>query len=145
MKKVLLTVLVCFFVILFSCLVFAEGDQEGVNTTAAPEMKHEGMPGPAAMMMEHGKKMMGMMGGKSMVATSDGGVVILFGHKLQKYDKNLVLQKEVEIKIDKEAMLNKMKCSKMAEKKAQEDLKDKKEEKAAESSEPMGMPASDIQ
>ncbi len=35
-----------------------------------------------------------------MVATSDGGVVILTGKKLVKYDKDLNLVKEVEIKSD---------------------------------------------
>lgn len=43
--------------------------------------------------------MMGMMGGKeSLVATSDGGIVVLAGPKLLKYDKDLNLIKEVEIK-----------------------------------------------
>lgn len=64
---------------------------------------------------EHGKdKRMGKMRGmgcpcmmsmgKQMVATSDGGVVVLSGNKLYKYDKELNLKKEVEIKKDKEMM-----------------------------------------
>jgi hypothetical protein len=46
----------------------------------------------------------GMMGGSSLIATSDGGVVVLMGNKLIKYDKDLNLVKEVEIKIDWETM-----------------------------------------
>jgi hypothetical protein len=45
--------------------------------------------------------MMGMkggMGGREIVATTDGGIVVLVGNKLVK------LKKEVEIKIDREAM-----------------------------------------
>jgi len=41
---------------------------------------------------------------ESLVATQDGGVIVMIGNKLQKYDKNLTLKKEVEIKIDMEAM-----------------------------------------
>jgi len=66
-----------------------------------------------AGMMMHCSKMMdspmrGMMMksamGKVMVATSDGGVVVLAGNKLMKFDKNLALTKEVEIKQDMEGM-----------------------------------------
>ncbi|HJX32384.1 MAG TPA: hypothetical protein VJ624_11155 [Thermodesulfobacteriota bacterium] len=76
------------------------------------EMKGgKGMMGKQGMMTEHGK-MMGdkcwmmshMMMDKSLVATEDGGVIVMVGNKLQKYDKDLVLQKEVEIKIDLEGM-----------------------------------------
>ena len=43
---------------------------------------------------------MQMMNGmqKQMVATSDGGVIVMAGHKLFKYDKDLNLVKEVELK-----------------------------------------------
>lgn len=48
-----------------------------------------------------GGKMMGMMGmmggGRSVTATSDGGVVVMEGHRLIKYDKDLTLVKEVEL------------------------------------------------
>ena len=43
-----------------------------------------------------GKPMMGMPR-ESLVATSDGGVVVLSGPRLVKYDKDLNLVKEVEI------------------------------------------------
>jgi hypothetical protein len=50
------------------------------------------------------KGMMGMMGmpHQTVVATSDGGVVILSGGKLAKYDAGLNLVNEIEIKKDKE-------------------------------------------
>ncbi len=46
------------------------------------------------------REMRAMMMNKSLVATKDGGIVVLGGNKLLKYDKDLVLQKEVEIKLD---------------------------------------------
>jgi len=78
-----------------------------------PMMKKGMMMGSERMtgsgkMMEHCPMMKKMME-KSMIATADGGVIILIGNKLMKYDKNLNLVKEVEIKIDKEEMWNKMK------------------------------------
>ena len=53
-------------------------------------------------MMKHG--MMMKMMEKNVVATSDGGIVIVSGNKLTKYDKNLNLTKEVELKSDMEGM-----------------------------------------
>jgi len=54
---------------------------------------------------------------KEMIATEDGGVVVLVGNKLIKYDKNLNVVKEAEIKIDTEGMMKKMKeCKDMIEK-----------------------------
>jgi hypothetical protein len=41
-----------------------------------------------------------MMMQKQMIAASDGGVIVLAGNKLYKYDKNLNLVKEAEIKKD---------------------------------------------
>ena len=58
-----------------------------------------------------------MMGGREMVATSDAGVVLIIGNKMYKYDKDLKLKGEAEIKIDMEAM-----------KKAQEEMKKMREE-----------------
>jgi hypothetical protein len=45
---------------------------------------------------------------KEMVATEDGGVIIMAYNKLCKYDKDLNLVKEVELKIDIKAMQDKM-------------------------------------
>jgi len=49
-----------------------------------------------------------MMGGKELLATQDGGVVLMIGNKLIKYDAQLNLVKETEVKIDMEAMKNMM-------------------------------------
>ena len=65
---------------------------------------HKGMMGHG--MMQSGMGMMCpmmKMGEPQMVSVGDG-VVILIGNKLIKYDKNLNVVKEVEIKVDMEAM-----------------------------------------
>ncbi|MBU1913381.1 MAG: hypothetical protein KKB22_07605 [Candidatus Omnitrophica bacterium] len=49
-----------------------------------------------------------MMCGTELLATQDGGVVLMLGNKLIKYDASMNLVKEVEIKIDMEAMKNTM-------------------------------------
>lgn len=45
-----------------------------------------------------------MMGGKELIATQDGGAVLMIGNKLIKYDAQLNVVKEAEIKIDMETM-----------------------------------------
>ncbi|MBF0594589.1 MAG: hypothetical protein HQL22_06445 [Candidatus Omnitrophica bacterium] len=45
-----------------------------------------------------GGRMMGEMMDKKVVATSDGGVVVVMGNVMIKYDKDLNVVKEVEIK-----------------------------------------------
>ena len=45
---------------------------------------------------------------KSVIATSDGGLIVVVGTKLIKYDKDLNVVKEAEIKIDVEAMRQSM-------------------------------------
>lgn len=77
------------------------------------------MMGGKGMMMEKGSMMKGMMGkgmmmhemmehgmmmDKKVIATSDGGIIVVVGNKIQKYDKDLNLVKEVEIKMDMEQM-----------------------------------------
>jgi hypothetical protein len=55
--------------------------------------------------------MMGMMNMTgNLVATTDGGVVVLMGNKLYKFDKKLNLIKETEIKVDGEHMPVMMNC-----------------------------------
>jgi len=64
-----------------------------------------------------GGKMMGMMGMSSMmqsmmqkqiVATSDGGIIVAVGNKFTKYDKDLNIVKEVELKMDMDGMHKQM-------------------------------------
>ncbi|MHC4114686.1 MAG: hypothetical protein ACYSSL_05130 [Planctomycetota bacterium] len=58
--------------------------------------------------------MMGSMMSKAIAPTEDGGVIVLAGDKLIKYDKDLTLVKEVKIEMDMEGMQKKM--SQMMEK-----------------------------
>ena len=77
------------------------------------------MHGQAGNGMMHGqagdgmmwKRMMhhGMMEKAEMVASNDGGVIVMMGNKLFKYDRNLNLVKEVELKIDMESMCQRKK------------------------------------
>ncbi|MCX6340517.1 MAG: hypothetical protein NTX71_11470 [Candidatus Aureabacteria bacterium] len=63
-------------------------------------MEKEGMGYCCPMHAEMAEKMMK----RSIVATADGGVVVMTGNKLIKYDKDLNVQKEAEIKMDMEGM-----------------------------------------
>ncbi len=71
----------------------------------AEEAKKEEMPGmsmdkPMGMPMAGmGKMGCPMMGKTQMVATDEGGVIVLAGNKLMKYDADLNLVKEVEVKM----------------------------------------------
>ena len=107
MRKVTSVVLAALTVTILSSLASAEDKKESSMDKGKMQ----------AGMMEPGKthdmeamrkgRMTGMgpmMMSKSVVATSDGGVIVMIGNKLQKYDKDLVLQKEVELKIDMEGM-----------------------------------------
>ena len=53
------------------------------------------------MPMMSGMHMSGMMG-SNIVATEDGGIVVMSYNKLYKFDKNLKLVKEADIPFDKE-------------------------------------------
>lgn len=71
----------------------------------AEEMKKEEMPGMAMgksmemPMPGMGKMCCPMMGKAQMVATDEGGVIVFAGHRLMKYDADLNLVKEVEVKM----------------------------------------------
>ena len=88
-------------------------EMKGMPGQEDPEM-HSGKmaePGERGLMGKHpmGPMMMKAMMEKSIVATTDGGVVVLAGNKLIKFDKDLNVLKEVEIKVDMEAMQKSMK------------------------------------
>jgi len=110
MRKITGMVLAGLVAAVFCSSVFAQDKESAMDKDAMkPGIMGQGMMGQGMMgqgmidkgkMMEMGKKMMS----KSVVATSDGGVVVLIGNKLQKYDKNLELKKEVEIKVDMGSM-----------------------------------------
>ena len=65
----------------------------------AEEMNEKEMPGMPGKMGMPGPGCMGMGCKASMVATQEGGVIVLAGNKLTKYDANLNVVKEVELKL----------------------------------------------
>lgn len=95
-----------FFIVVFvgvCSLAFAEEqDMQGPDATRADTQQnvsqgdHQGMMGQNRMNMKGGPMMMGMR--PSVTPTSDGGVVVLMGNKLAKYDSSLTLVNEVELK-----------------------------------------------
>jgi len=64
-------------------------------------MQMRGKMGQGMMQDEGMMQMHGMMGGKAtMVSTEDGGVIVMIGKTLYKYDKDLNLIKQVELPIE---------------------------------------------
>ncbi|MBU0709697.1 MAG: hypothetical protein KJ923_03175 [Candidatus Omnitrophica bacterium] len=99
MKRAISVALVVFFlapVFAFTQDATKESDTSMGMMNEKMMMYKEGKEGKEGMAGKHKMMMKGMME-KKMVATEDGGVAILFGNKLLKYDKNLKLIKEVEI------------------------------------------------
>lgn len=74
----------------------AAGPRPGMGQGMMDSTRHAKMMGKPMMM----GGMMGGMMGHSLVATADGGVVLMMGNRLYKYDKNLAAIKDVEVKID---------------------------------------------
>ncbi len=107
MKRIILAALVLMLMV----PVFANS-QDATDTVAdikekmkmhqmdmGPDVKKEGKQRGG-----HKEGMMKMMMEKEMVPTSDGGVIVLSGNRLLKYDKDLELVKEVKIEMDFEGM-----------------------------------------
>jgi hypothetical protein len=93
MKKSLLCVTV--LSLLISTAALAE-------ETKKNEMPGMGMPhgmGMGMPMSGMGMKNCNMMGAAQMVATDEGGVFVLAGDKLMKYDADLNMVKEIEVKM----------------------------------------------
>lgn len=107
------------------------GDQAAASMPGMMAGMKDGTKGPGNPMH---KMMMAKMMEKTMVPTKDGGVIILVGNRLLKYDQDLNLKKEVEIKMPcSEEMKKRMKdCPMMGKMKA--DSGDKAPEGAAASS-----------
>ncbi len=87
------TVLMLSFAMMISCsgLIFAEDSQgAGNDSQQSPGGGRPDMGKMSPMMMQ-------MMRKDSMVATSDGGIVVMAGPRLIKYDKDMTLVKEVEM------------------------------------------------
>ncbi|MDD5085050.1 MAG: hypothetical protein PHE61_03275 [Candidatus Omnitrophica bacterium] len=123
MKKVLFLVVVAAMVLGISLCSFAQ-------PPSCPMTGEKGRPGEGKGMKKGPDPMCSMMMecamDKEMVATSDGGVVVMTGDKIMKYDKDLVLKKETRLNLDteaamKDAMEKCKKCRKMmCEEKAEE-------------------------
>ncbi|MBN1404986.1 MAG: hypothetical protein JW946_00520 [Candidatus Omnitrophica bacterium] len=111
MKRKILVVLVVVACLSYGVYAFAEEAsqaqaQEETQVQAQEQQPAEAQMQKPDMMKKHHddkKNMMMMrcmknMNKNQMVAASDGGVIVLSGNRLLKYDKNLDLKKEVEIK-----------------------------------------------
>lgn len=116
--------------------VYAEGMKGGM--TGKGMMDGEMMGGKMMGMCSMMKSMME----RSVVATSDGGVIVVTGNKLTRYDKDLNVVKEIELKADMEGMQKMMEnmkdmCPMMKdrmgkEEKSSKNVADKKEIKPSE-------------
>jgi len=138
MKKTIFITLMALLIV--PALAFSQEKSPGKDTSMEMGKGMEmdkGMGMGKGMGCNCGK--MGMMMPKQMIATSDGGVIVLSGNKLYKYDRNLNLVKEAEIKMDVEGMKKmrdkmKEKCAKdkemMQEKNEKEKVGEKVEPKA---------------
>ncbi len=91
-------------------LALAKTHDKGKDLMSSKGM---GMMGDGDMMDKGGMmgdKMMGMcsmmqsMMQRQIVVTSDGGIIVVMGNKLTKYDRELNVVKEVELKMDMEGM-----------------------------------------
>jgi len=85
MRRIILTVLVGVVILVSAGVVVAQETKGGM-------MMDEGM---MRMHMMHG-----MMGKASMVSSNDGGVIVMIGKTLYKYDKNLNIVKQVDLPMD---------------------------------------------
>lgn len=122
MKKSTLLVVVVMFSVIFMSFAVAQDrkapakDETKTGMMGKQEMtgKHEMMNkkemGEAGMMGSHDMcgTMMSSMMGHCMVPSGDGGVIVMMGDKLQKYDRDLNLVKEVQVAIDMEHMSARM-------------------------------------
>ena len=118
MKKTQVLVLAAVLALTISQLTLAQmnKDQEMMGDKGMGMMGGRGMGMMKGDMDKGGMmggKMMGMMGMGSMmqkqiVATGDGGIIVAVGNKLIKYDKDLNVVKEVELKMDMEGMHKQM-------------------------------------
>jgi len=93
------TVSLILFAVLLSvpALLIAKEQDKTMGTCSACEQGSTEKQGLVSGCREPGMR---PMMGRQMVATSDGGVIVMAGDKLFKYDKNLNLVKETEINIE---------------------------------------------
>lgn len=148
MRKILSVMLAGILVTVFCSLALAEEKKEsmtGKGMMQGGTMGQQGMMGGESKMMCQGKMkemcpmhdmMMKQMMEREVIATADGGVLVLLGNKMIKYDKDLNLVKEAEIKPDMEGMQKMMMqmqgncpmCKKMMDGGMMQGTKEKSEE-----------------
>jgi len=95
MKKTVSLIIFMVFAVVCTTVVFAEESAKMSNHMMQKKMMMHGM-GMCPMHI--------MMMKKELVPTQDGGVVIMMGNKLFKYDKDLKFVKEAEVKMDMDGM-----------------------------------------
>lgn len=108
MKKILLLVMLAVFFIASSTSSYAE-QKRSIECQIGYDKEEKGNRTGYSKDKEFMHHMIKNMMSKKMVASGDGGVIVLVGNKLLKYDKDLNLIKESEIKIDMEAYKAKIK------------------------------------
>lgn len=106
MRKLIIIAIVTAFILTSAGICFAQASDDqtgkmGTMMSGKDMMGHKGMSGQDMMARDHMGK--GMMS-NSIVATQDGGVVVMIGNRLYKYDQNLNLKKELEISVDYEGL-----------------------------------------
>jgi hypothetical protein len=108
MKKALFPAVVILVSVTFMSLAIAQDRTAPMmeKDAKAGMMNKQAMMGQERMTGMHDMygTMMGSMMGRSMVASEDGGVIIMMGDKLMKYDKDLNLVKEIQVEIDMDHM-----------------------------------------
>ena len=113
MKKFLL-LLAVLALVGFATVSFAEEPAGAAKEEKGPmggEMMEGKMKGEHKGMMGHGMTcpLCSSMMERQVVSTGDGGFVVILGSKATKYDKDLAVVKEVELKMDCQGMMDKMK------------------------------------
>ena len=131
MKKLALIAVVVILAVSFSGIALAGGDKDCEMGRQCKSMfgnmfgpKDKGMEMGRCMCPMH-KMMVRRVMDREIIATYDGGIAVVLGNKITKYDKDMNLIKEVEIKIDMDVMKKSMEemkrncpmCSKMQDKK----------------------------
>jgi hypothetical protein len=110
MRKSFVTAGVVFIVaVAGSYVAYGQTGRDGMMGRNASEQNMRGSDGttmPLRGMMA--QSMAHAMSQQSLVATSDGGVIVLAGGKLMKYDGGLGLVKEVQLNVDYDRMQERM-------------------------------------
>lgn len=88
-------------IVLFSAMLFVVNAQQDTSKSEQDRMNMGPMMDSTA---KCGMMMMHFMKPSAAFSTTDGGFVIIIGNKIMKYDKDAVLKKQVEIKLDTTAM-----------------------------------------